>query len=89
MEAVRDLTLSVPPHRITGFLGANGAGKSTTIKMLLGMIRPTGGEATVLGLNIADAAAGVEIRRDVAYVSEHRCPAKFPESLASIVKSVG
>jgi ABC-2 type transport system ATP-binding protein len=72
IEAVRDLTLSVASHRITGFLGANGAGKSTTIKMLLGMIRPTGGEAAILGGNVADPVANVRIRRDVAYVSEDK-----------------
>ena len=41
VEAVRRLDLSVAQGRITGFLGRNGAGKSTTIKMLLGMTRPT------------------------------------------------
>jgi ABC-type multidrug transport system ATPase subunit len=45
-EAVRGLNLSVGRNRITAFLGRNGAGKSTTIKMLLGMIRPTVGEKT-------------------------------------------
>jgi ABC-2 type transport system ATP-binding protein len=40
-EAVRELNLSVPAGGITAFLGKNGAGKSTTIKMLLGMIAPT------------------------------------------------
>jgi ABC-type multidrug transport system ATPase subunit len=49
VEAVRELTLSVDPHQITAFLGSNGAGKSTTIKMLLGMVKPTRGEETVLG----------------------------------------
>ena len=42
-EAVRGLTMRVPTGSITGFLGQNGAGKSTTIKMLLGMMRPTRG----------------------------------------------
>jgi ABC-type multidrug transport system ATPase subunit len=43
VEAVKGLDLSIRPHRITAFLGLNGAGKSTTIKMLLGMIRSTSG----------------------------------------------
>jgi ABC-2 type transport system ATP-binding protein len=47
-EAVRELDLSVACNRITGFLGRNGAGKSSTIKMLLGMIRPTSGQGRVL-----------------------------------------
>ena len=72
VEAVRSLNLSVQPNRITGFLGRNGAGKSTTIKMLLGMMRPTGGSGTVLGRQITDAAQNVELRRRVAYVSEDK-----------------
>jgi ABC-2 type transport system ATP-binding protein len=71
-EAVRSLNLRVGPSRITGFLGRNGAGKSTTIKMLLGMLRPSGGGASVLGKRIDDAAGSVDIRRQVAYVSEDK-----------------
>lgn len=47
--AVDDLTFSVEPGRITGFLGPNGAGKTTTLRMLLGLVRPTRGTATVDG----------------------------------------
>ncbi|MDQ2806470.1 MAG: ABC transporter ATP-binding protein [Chloroflexota bacterium] len=47
--AVADLTLTVPPGEVFGFLGPNGAGKSTAVKMLLGLVRPTGGAARVLG----------------------------------------
>jgi len=71
-EAVRGLDLCVQPNRITGFLGANGAGKSTTIKMLLGMIRPSGGSGTVLGRKIDDERQSVDMRRSVAYVSEDK-----------------
>jgi ABC-2 type transport system ATP-binding protein len=71
-EAVRDLDLCVEPNRITGFLGANGAGKSTTIKMLLGMSKPTGGSGTVLGRKIDDPKASVDLRRNIAYVSEDK-----------------
>jgi ABC-2 type transport system ATP-binding protein len=71
-EAVRDLSLQVGGNRITGFLGRNGAGKSTTIKMLLGMLRPTSGSGHVLGKGIDDAAESVELRRHVAYVSEDK-----------------
>ncbi|MBU0607520.1 MAG: ABC transporter ATP-binding protein [Armatimonadetes bacterium] len=49
LQAVDGLSLRVPVGCIYGFLGPNGAGKSTTIRMLLGLIRPTGGEAFVLG----------------------------------------
>nr|WP_156002944.1 ATP-binding cassette domain-containing protein [Streptomonospora sp. PA3] len=47
--AVDDLTFEVPPGRVTGFLGPNGAGKSTTMRVLLGLDRPTCGEALVGG----------------------------------------
>jgi ABC-2 type transport system ATP-binding protein len=47
---VQDLSFEVRPGRVTGFLGPNGAGKSTTLRMLLGLVRPTAGEATVLGM---------------------------------------
>jgi len=49
MTAVDDLDLSVRRGEVYGFLGPNGAGKTTTLKMLLGLIRPTGGSADVLG----------------------------------------
>lgn len=72
VEAVRDLSLTVERQRITGFLGRNGAGKSTTIKMLLGMVRPTAGAGRVLGYDIADPAQSLEIRRRIAYVGEDK-----------------
>jgi ABC-2 type transport system ATP-binding protein len=72
VEAVRDLSLAVERRRITGFLGRNGAGKSSTIKMLLGMIRPTAGVGRVLGYDIADPAQSLEIRRRIAYVGEDK-----------------
>ncbi len=52
VTAVDDLSLRVSRGEIYAFLGLNGAGKTTTIRMLLGMIKPTGGEATVLGKRI-------------------------------------
>lgn len=51
--AVQDLSFTVDEGRITGFLGPNGAGKTTTLRMLLGLVRPTGGTATVLGVPYA------------------------------------
>ena len=50
VTAVDDLSFEVRPGRVTGFLGPNGAGKSTTLRMLLGLVFPTSGSATVLGL---------------------------------------
>src|ERR1700737_1228124 len=51
VDAVRDLTFDVPPGQVTGFLGPNGAGKTTTLRMLLGLVRPTAGEALIGGRN--------------------------------------
>jgi ABC-2 type transport system ATP-binding protein len=47
LTAVDNLSFSVEPGRITGFLGPNGAGKTTTLRMLLGLVRPTSGSATI------------------------------------------
>jgi ABC-2 type transport system ATP-binding protein len=47
--AVRELSFTVRPGRVTGFLGPNGAGKTTTLRMLLGLVEPTSGSATVSG----------------------------------------
>jgi ABC-2 type transport system ATP-binding protein len=71
-RAVDRLNCRVRAERITGFLGRNGAGKSSTIKMLLGMIRPTSGSGTVLGYHIDDPKQSIEIRRRIAYVGEDK-----------------
>jgi ABC-2 type transport system ATP-binding protein len=55
--AVDNLSFEVPPGVVAGFVGPNGAGKSTTLAVLLGLIRPTAGSATVLGYEIAQPAA--------------------------------
>lgn len=52
ITAVNSLDLDVRRGEIYGFLGRNGAGKATTIRMLLGLIRPSGGNITVLGRRI-------------------------------------
>ncbi|WP_421732927.1 ATP-binding cassette domain-containing protein [Cellulomonas sp.] len=49
VRAVDDLSFEVAPGRVTGFLGPNGAGKTTTLRMLLGLVRPTSGVATIGG----------------------------------------
>jgi ABC-2 type transport system ATP-binding protein len=64
--AVRDLSLTVRRGEIFGFLGPNGAGKSTSIKMLLGLVKPSGGEAVVLGAPIGD----VDARRRIGFLPE-------------------
>src|SRR3954471_15042424 len=55
--AVDDLTFTVQPGIVTGFLGPNGAGKSTTMRMILGLDRPTGGQAVVNGRRYTTFAA--------------------------------
>ena len=59
VRAVDGLDLDVRRGEIYGFLGRNGAGKTTTIRMLLGLIRPTGGEVEVLGRRIVPGETGV------------------------------
>ncbi|MDB5019545.1 MAG: transporter ATP-binding protein [Pedobacter sp.] len=71
-KAVDQLDLQVPKGSICGFLGQNGAGKSTTIKMLLGMVKPTSGSGSVLGFDIEEEKSSLEIRKRVAYVAEDK-----------------
>lgn len=49
VRAVDDLSFSVTPGRVTGFLGPNGAGKTTTLRMILNLVTPTAGTATIGG----------------------------------------
>jgi ABC-2 type transport system ATP-binding protein len=72
VNAVKDLRLIVPGGGISAFLGPNGHGKTTTIKMLLGMVHPTSGAGRVLGLDITDARESLEIRRRTGFVSEDK-----------------
>ncbi|CAL8967824.1 Multidrug efflux system ATP-binding protein [Cellulomonas sp. T2.31MG-18] len=66
VHALRGLDLTVPSGQVTGFLGPNGSGKTTTIRILLGLLRSDGGRATVLGGDPwADA---VRLHRSIAYV---------------------
>ena len=68
VQALKSLDLQVRQNSILGFLGPNGAGKTTTIKLLLGLIRPTAGNATVFGMDIIDQS--VEIRARVGYLPQ-------------------
>ncbi len=65
--AVADLDLQVGPGEVFGFLGPNGAGKTTSIKMLLGLAKPTSGEAQLLGKPIGDPQS----RSRVGFLPEH------------------
>ena len=66
--AVDHLSFTVKQGEIFGFLGANGAGKSTTIRMLCGLLRPTSGTALVGGLDVAVDPEGV--KRRIGYMSQ-------------------
>ena len=57
LKAVEDLTFEMPRGGVIGFVGPNGAGKSTTIRMLLGLIKPTAGNAEILGYGICTPSA--------------------------------
>jgi ABC-2 type transport system ATP-binding protein len=54
VHAVEGLTFSVEPGAVTGFLGPNGSGKTTTLRMILGLVAPTAGEARINGLRFAE-----------------------------------
>jgi len=70
VTALDGLTVSIPPG-ITGLVGANGAGKSTLIKLLLGLLRASSGQATVLGYDCR--TQGERIRSVVGYMPESDC----------------
>ena len=63
---MRGLSLQVRRGEIFGFLGPNGAGKSTSVKMLLGLVKPTGGHAEILGRPFSN----VEVRRKIGFLPE-------------------
>ncbi|HEV7913470.1 MAG TPA: ABC transporter ATP-binding protein [Albitalea sp.] len=65
---VDDVSLQVRAGRICGFLGPNGSGKTTTIRMLCGLLTPDAGEGSCLGLDIIEQA--LEIRRQVGYMTQ-------------------
>jgi ABC-2 type transport system ATP-binding protein len=66
--AVDALDLEVMPGEIFGFLGANGAGKTTAIRMLCGLLPPTGGQAVVAGVPVGRHAS--ELKRRIGYMSQ-------------------
>ncbi len=70
VNALDELTIEVEGG-IVGLVGANGAGKSTLVKLLLGLIAPTSGNASILGYDIR--TQGRELRQYVGYMPEHDC----------------
>jgi len=69
-EALRDLTLAVPTGSVFALLGSNGAGKTTAIKVLMNLLPPTSGSATVLGVD--SRRLGERERAQIGYVSENQ-----------------
>lgn len=65
-KGIKDVSLSVHKGEILGFIGPNGAGKSTTIRILLSLIYPTSGSATIFGKDVIQY--GPEIKRDIGYL---------------------
>ena len=103
IKAVQDLTFEMPRGGVIGFVGPNGAGKSTVIRMLLGLIKPTGGNAEVLGHGICTPSAylnkvGALIEAPVFYpglsaTNNLRALAKLggfsPEHIPPVLDTVG
>lgn len=81
--AVKDLSFALPEGTICGLVGENGAGKSTTIRMIMDALRPDSGEITVLGVN-NQSPEFQQIKEDVGVVLDE---AYFPETLNA--KQVG
>jgi ABC-2 type transport system ATP-binding protein len=84
IEALKGVSITVQPGEIYGLLGQNGAGKSTLIKILLGIVRKTDGDATLLGF----PAGTTDIRKRVGYLPEDH---QFPgyHSAASLLDVYG
>ena len=75
--AIQDLNLAVPSGTICGLVGENGAGKSTTIRLLMGALRPDSGTARVLGVDVSSPAFR-EAKEDIGVVMDE---AYFPETM--------
>src|SRR6201985_2486479 len=82
VRAIDDLSFSVPEGKIYGFLGQNGAGKSTTIRMLLTLIAPTSGEIEIFGLNLKRHRK--EILKHTGAVIERRDLYKYLSALDNL-----
>ena len=67
-RALKGISFSVQKGEVIGFLGPNGAGKSTTMKILTGYLLPTGGSASVAGLDVVDHS--LKVRRSIGYLPE-------------------
>src|SRR6266404_9335378 len=66
LTALKDVSLEVPQGEVFGFLGLNGAGKTTTIRILLDLVRPTNGRASIFGADCQ--ARGLDVRAQLGYL---------------------
>src|SRR5262245_34689631 len=71
-EALRGLSLAVPAGSVFGFLGRNGAGKTTAIRLLMGLLRADAGEVRVLGDTVDGLTGNTVIRRRIGFVTEDK-----------------
>ncbi|MDO8362759.1 MAG: ABC transporter ATP-binding protein [Actinomycetota bacterium] len=85
VTALDDLTLEIPRGR-TGLVGANGAGKSTMFRLLLGLAQPTEGHIQVCGIDVADDP--IEVRSRLGYMPEHDC-LPLDQTAADVVSTFG
>ena len=65
-KGIIDVTFEIPEGEVFGFLGPNGAGKTTTMRVLMGLLRPTAGRATIAGLDCWSQST--EVKRLVGYL---------------------
>ena len=75
VTAVEDVSFQVPAGEVFGLLGPNGAGKTTTLRVLITVLRPTGGSARVLGMDVVEQAN--EVRQAIGYVPQERAIDRF------------
>lgn len=71
-RALKGLNLAVPQGSIYGFLGTNGAGKTTSIKVLMGMLRADAGMARIFGLDVGNPKLNLEVRSRIGFVTEDK-----------------
>ena len=75
VTAVEDISFQVAPGEVFGLLGPNGAGKTTTLRILITVLRPSGGLARVLGMDVVEQAT--QVRQAIGYVPQERAIDRF------------
>jgi ABC-2 type transport system ATP-binding protein len=75
VTAVEDITFQVSQGEVFGLLGPNGAGKTTTMRVLITVLRPSGGAARVLGMDVVEQAT--QVRQIIGYVPQERAIDRF------------